>query len=222
MKDFNLKMDKAGDEKGAGGGQPEGGTITMTKDQFDALMAKIEGKGPGAPEKKDENDLADKARHEREAQEKAMKYEKSLERAINFNVSAKDFLKTNQSLLPKTVESIFAQAEKENYGSAVEKAKAIQVGVVSEFFAHQANHDLLTSSQKIQLDEFLRLTKNGKQERIDEIYSMIFEPTLESLKKIEKAKLVNSNDRQSTDQEKMLADRLMKLSKKHYLGDKDA
>lgn len=170
---------------------------------------------------KDEHDLADKARLEREGKEKAAKHEKSLESALNFNISGPAFLKDNAALLPKNVESIFAAAEKEKYDSAIEKANAIKVGVVSEFFAVQANHDLLTAAQKIEIDEFLKLTKNGKQERIETIYSMVFEPTLETLRKVQKAKELNNGAKNQTDAEKQLADRMMKMSKKHYLGDKE-
>lgn len=170
---------------------------------------------------KDDKDLADKARLAREETDKKKGYEKSLESALNFNIGSPAFLKDNVTLLPKTVEGIFTAAEKEKYDSAIEKANAIKVGVVSEFFAVQANHDLLTASQKIELDEFLKLTKNGKQERVESVYSMIFEPTLETLRKVQKAKELNTGTKNQSDAEKQLADRMMKMSKKHYLGDKE-
>lgn len=140
---------------------------------------------------------------------------------MNFNIAGKDFVKNNEGLLPKSIESLFAQAEKEKYDSAIDKANAIKVGVVSEFFAVQANMDLLTSSQKVELEEFLKLTKNAKQDRIENVYAMIFEPTLETLRKVEKAKQVNSGAKDQSNAEKALADRMMKQSKKHYLGDKE-
>lgn len=221
---MGMLRDKAGDGGDGSGGDKgdkgSGGSVTLSKEQFDAIMAKL----PKEPEKKAEDDptLADKARKEREDNEKKQGYEKTLESALNFNIAGKDFVKVNAGLLPKTIESLFTQAEKEIYGSAIEKANAIKVGVVSEFFAVQANHDLLTGSQKIQLDEFLKLTKNGKQDRIENIYSMIFEPTLETLRKVEKAKQVNSGGKDQSDSEKMQVERMIKMSKKHYLGEKDA
>lgn len=174
-----------------------------------------------ASPKEEDPSLADKARKEREVNEGKQKYEKSLEAALNFNIQGKAFSKLNEGLIPKSVEGIFVQAEKEKYDSAIDKANAIKTGVVSEFFAVQANHDLLTSSQKVELEEFLKLTKNGKQERIETVYAMIFEPTLETLRKIEKAKQVNSGHKSQSDVEKQLTDRMMKQSKKHYLGDKE-
>lgn len=171
--------------------------------------------------KEDDPSLADKARLEREANDKKVRYERSLESALNFNIAGPNFLKDNVGLLPKNIESIFVAAEKEKYDSAVDKANAIKVGVVSEFFAVQANHDLLTAGQKIELDDFLKLTKNGKQDRVENVYAMIFEPTLETLRKVEKAKQLNTGTKNQTDAEKQLADKMMKASKKHYLGDKE-
>jgi hypothetical protein len=203
--------------------KPKGGeTITMSKEQFDEIMARLPAKADPPKDDKEkpkdkDDDLAAKAAKERTDNEKTAKHEKSLEAAISFNTAGKSFVKDNAAFLPKTIEGIFTQAEKENYGSAIEKSNAIKAGVVSEFFAVQANMDLLTGAQKIELDEFLKLTKNGKQERVENIYAMIFEPTLETIKKIERAKQVSGNKDQS-DGEKALAERMMKLSKEHYLG----
>jgi hypothetical protein len=164
--------------------------------------------------------LADKARKDRDEADKRGKYEKSLGAALKFNMGSAEFLKSNNGLLPKNIEGIFTQAEKEKYDSEIEKANAIKVGVVSEFFAVQSNHDLLTGPQKVELEDFNKLTKNVKQERIEQVYAMIFEPALETLRKVEKAKQVGSGLKDQSDAEKNLADRMMKLSTKHYLGDR--
>ena len=205
----------------------------MTPEEIAAMKAENEklkadllaAKPPEPPPKpkdppQDDPTLADKARLEREAKEKAAKGEKSMESAMRFNMGGAAFLKDNIGLIPKNIESIFAAAEKENYGSQVEKANEIKVGVISEFFAVQANHDLLTVSQKSELDDFLKLTKNGKQERAESIYAMIFEPALETLRKVEKAKQLNTGTKNQTDSEKVLAEKMMKASRSHYLGDK--
>lgn len=203
--------------------------IAAMKAENEKLKADLEASKKQAhkpepkPEPKPEDDpsLADKARLEREANDKKVRHERSLESALNFNIAGPNFLKDNVGLLPKTIESIFVAAEKEKYDSAVDKANAIKVGVVSEFFAVQANHDLLTAGQKIELDDFLKLTKNGKQDRVENVYAMIFEPTLETLRKVEKAKQLNTGTKNQSDAEKQLADKMMKASKKHYLGDKE-
>lgn len=172
------------------------------------------------PKKDDDPSLADKARKEREDADKKKTYEKSLGSALRFNMGSKDFLKNNEGLLPKTIDGIFAAAEKSNYDSEVDKANEIKVGLVSEFFAVQANMDQLTGPQKVELEDFLKLTKNVQKDRIENVYAMIFEPTLENIRKVEKAKQLGSGSKDQSTAEKQLADRMMKQSKAHYLGDK--
>lgn len=198
----------------------EGGSKAKD-DELAKLKADLEKatKKPDPPA--DDPSLADKVRKEQEIKDAGAKREKSLEAAIGFTHASKDFLKANSGLLPKTIEGVFAQAEKEKYDSAVDKANAIKVEIVKEFFSVQANLDLLTSTQKNEVDDFLKLTKNGKQDRIESMYSMVFEPTLETLRKVEKAKQLQIDPKNQSDAEKVFTDRMMKLSKKHYLGDKE-
>jgi len=165
--------------------------------------------------------LADKARKELADKETASKREKSLEGAIGFVHASKDFVKANQGLLPPTIEGVFAQADKEKYDSAIDKANAIKVEIVKEFFSIQSNLDLLTQTQKNEVEDFLKLTKNGKQDRIESMYSMVFEPTLETLRKVERAKQLQVDPKNQTDAEKALTDKMLKAAKKHYLGDKE-
>ena len=186
------------------------------KTRLDALEAKSKPPEP----KKDDNVLAEKARLEREEKDKQSKAEKELKSALNFTINSKDWLKTNNSLLPKTIESIFNQAEKENYGSEVEKANAIKVGIISEFFIVQSNLDLLTASQKNYLEDFKKLTKDGKEEKASHIYDMVFEPALEMLKAVKKAQNINKGLGNPSDVEEAYKDRIMKGSRKHYLGEK--
>lgn len=223
-----LLMDEKNDDKGGGGGG--GGTdsskdIAALKEQNAALLARLDALEKGKDKDKDKNDdpsLADKAKKERENQDAQAASQKAMESAINFNISSKDFVKNNGSLLPKTIESIFVQAEKQNYDSAIQKANAIKAAIISEVFIVKDWVEHLTGPQKIEVENFLKLTNNGKQERVENIYSMIFEPTLEMVRKIEKAKQLNNGAKNQTDGEKALAERMMKLSKKHYLGEKDA
>lgn len=190
------------------------------KGEIDKLKTAPPPAPPAPPAPPEDPSLADKVRKEQEAKDAAAKREKSLEAAIGFTHASKDFLKANQGLLPKTIEGVFAQADKEKYDSAIDKANAIKVEIVKEFFAVQANLDLLTQTQKNEVEDFLKLTKNSKQDRIENIYAMVFEPTLETLRKIEKAKQLQIDPKNQSDSEKAFTDRMHKLSKAHYLGDK--
>lgn len=226
-------MDKANPDGGGGGGgnpppsndpgnpppandPPKSNNVVLTKEQFDQLMAKIEGKNtPPA----DDPDLMQKARQQQEAKDKQNNDAKGLESALRFTMGSKDWMKENSSLLPKDVEAIFQAAEKENYDSTVQKASAIKSGIVQSFFNVQENMDLLTAAQKQSVDEFLKLTKNGKEEKAQQMYDSIFEPTFEMKKRISKAQqLQRDGSRPESDNENAYKDKLMKLSQQHYMG----
>lgn len=218
----------SGDGKGAGG-EGSGSTVTLTKEQFDAIMARLpksEGPGGGSGGSGGQGDgdptLADKARKQREEDERKAGDSRAMENALKFTMGGKDWLKTNSSLLPKTVEGIFDQAEKENYGSAVAKASAIKVGIISEFFAQQSNLDLLTPGLKSQLEEFLKLTKTVKEERAAQVFDTVFEPAFEMLKRVKRAEERGKGHSTPSDADAAYKEKLMKGSRKHYLGEKNA
>lgn len=220
-------MDKAGDGTGGGGGV--GGTGDNKPDpakELEAEKAKnadllkrleaLEKAGKPDPAKPDD-DLAAKAAKEREAKEKQGADTAKLEKAIRFTTGMADFVKTNATLLPKTLESILAQAEKEKYENAMEKASAVQVALVSEFFAVQSNLDLLTESQKNALAEFQALTKNVKQERVQQVYDMVFEPAFSTLKAVTKAKQVRDGEVDPANAKAAYAKRMADLSKAKFI-----
>lgn len=232
-------MDKAGEGGGGGGGGAGAGQggqgqgagqgetaaqlaemRTMNAKLLERLDALEKKNNPNPNPNPDDPSLADKARKEREDKEKVQAHEKRLESAVKFTTGSGEWLKTNATLLPKTVAGIFEQAEKENYGSTIEKESAIKVGIISEFFAQQANLDLLTASQKSVLEDFKKLTKTDKQDRAQQIYDSIFEPTFETLKKIKRAEQVAKGHAPQSEGDEAYREKLMKGSKKHFLGEK--
>lgn len=215
---FHVLRDEANPD-GGGGGNTATTTTTDNKDKvIEELKSRLEAMEKKLKPPEDDPDLSDKVKKEQEQKDKQAADKKSLERALKFTMGSKDWLKNNQALLPKTVAGVFAQADKETYGSEVEKANDIMVSIVQEFFAEQANLDLLTDDQKSALEDFRKLTKNIKQERVGNIYSMIFEPTLETLRKIEKAKQLRDGGAEQTNDTKAYVDRMHNLAKEHYLG----
>ena len=189
--------------------------LAKTKAEIEAL------KKTATPPKEDDPDLQKKAAKEREEKDKRNSDSKRLESALKFNLGAQDWLKQNETLLPKNIAGIFAAAEKETYENAIDKDSAIKAGVVQEFFSVQANVDLLTPGLKSALEDYLKLTKNGKQDKAQHIYDTVFEPAFAMLKAVKKAEQLNNGQKNQTDGEKALAERMMKLSKKHYLGEKE-
>lgn len=209
-------------DKGDKGGQPD--LAKQLADEkaerakLEERLAKLEGKGKD----KDDDDLEIKARKEREAKEAAAGDSKKLEEALRFSLGAKDWLKANASILPKDIEGIFNAAEKETYGSALEKDAAIKSGLIQNFFKVQANLDLLTSGPKSDLEDWLKLTKNGKEEKAQQIFKSVFEPAFEMLKRIKKAEQLNQGGHvNSSEVDAQYKERLIKKSRQHYMGEKE-
>jgi len=175
------------------------------------------------PKKEDEDDLQTKAKKEKDEQEKGAASAKSIENAIKFNLGVSDFVKANKDILPNEVENILKVAEKENYDTAASKASAVKVGIIQSFFAVQANVDTLTAAQKIQLEDFQKLTKNGKEERASHVFENIFEPAIEMLKKIKKAEEVGkarTGFSSGSSVENDYKERLIKQARKGHLKEK--
>lgn len=226
-------FEEAGDKGGAGGtGTPPAGDkgapppdsgkeISDLKASNAALLARLEKlEGKGAPPPAGDDDLRARAIKEREASDRSSGDIKALEAALRFNMDAPNFLKNNANLLPKDINDIFVTAEKENYGSAKEKADAIKSAVVQSFFALQANIDLLTPGLKSQLEDYLKLTKTGKQEKATQIYDSIFEPAFDTLKRVKKAEALSKGHGTGGASDDAYKSKMIALSKKHYLGEK--
>jgi hypothetical protein len=227
---FFLKMDKAGEGGGGAGGgandpKPDDRIAALEKSnaELKAMVEKLTAKPAGdPPPKKDEDDLENKARKEREAKEAAADDSKKLEEALRFSLGAKDWLKANASLLPKDIEGIFTAADKETFANALEKDAAIKSGLIQNFFKVQANLDLLTAGPKQDLEDWLKLTKNGKEEKANSIFKSVFEPALQMLKAVKKAEQLNQGGHvNSSEVDAAYKDRLMKKSRQHYMGEKE-
>lgn len=209
-----LLLDENKGNEGGGGAPDPVKALTERLEKMEKENAELKSKL--APPSPDDKSLADKARLEREERDKKALDSKSLQSALEFNIKSQDFLKNNASLLPKGIEAIFAKAETEKYENAIEKASAIKVSLVQEFFALQANLDLLTAVQKSMLEEFELLTNNKKQERVQQIYDMVFEPTLEASRKIKKAEAVQKGLAPANNAVDAYEKRLTQMSQKHY------
>lgn len=191
--------------------------IANLKKSIEEMKAKNNPNPDPAP---NPDDLAEKARKERESIEAKAKEHGQVESALKFTMGSKDFVKENESYLPDSIKGIFEAAEKENYGSSIKKANAIKVGIITEFFNLQANLDLLTPGLKSALEDFKKLTKDGREEQAQRVYDMVFEPALDSMKRQKKAEQISKGHGTTTDVEQAYKERLMKGSRKHHLGEK--
>lgn len=189
------------------------------------LSRRKEGEPEGDQQGKESDKLIEKADKERQDKLKQTSETKVIEQALQFNMSVDDFVKRNQDVLPKDAADIVRIANTENYDSAQAKASAIKAALIQKFFSVQANVDNLTRSQRDQLDDYLKLTNTGKQERAASIYENILEPALETHRKVRKAEELARSRlgfTQGTEGQNAYRDKLLKGSRKTYLGEKEA
>jgi len=212
----------------------------MDKKVFEALKTeheklkseyeKLKGEKTKQPEKKDDlndktkkddQDLLEKVKKEKELMAGKTSDVKNLESAVQFNYKINDFIKDHENLLPSDIESIVKIAEKESFDTQLDKANAVKDGMIKSFFSIDANTQLLTSSQKSQLDDYLKLTKNSRLEKVSQVYDNVFEPALELIKKVKKAEEVGrARYGISSKPEDDYKNKLLKLAKRVHLNEK--
>lgn len=190
--------------------------IAKMKADADAEKKRLEEKNKTPP--KDDDDLLAKAKKEQEAKEAAAKGDKSLESALQFNMSVGEFVKVNKDILPADFEKVLELANKESYDTPKQKANAVRSGLIQSFFSVQAHVEMLTENQKKVLADFMKLTKNGKEETSHVVYENVFEPSFEMLKHLKKAEdRAKTKTSQSTNTSSY-KDKLAAGSMKKYFG----
>jgi type IV secretory pathway VirB10-like protein len=178
---------------------------------------------PPAPTPAPDDSIRDKVIKDQQTKATRDAEGKKMEVALRFDMARDKFIEDHKSILPKEVSEIFAKADKETFESAIDKANAIRASILESFFSQQANIDLLTVSQKGQIEDFLKLTRKARDEKSEELFMNVFEPTLEMVKRIKKAEQVGKSrhpagDASGSDDAYKL--KLMSGSKQRYLGEK--
>jgi hypothetical protein len=192
--------------------------IKALKDQVAALLKEKESWSKGTPSPEDPS-LTDKVKKEQDDRNRKNSDVKELESALVFNMSSTEFLKSNSDFLPKDVADIFKVADKETYASPIEKSNATKAAIIQSFFSQQANLESLTHGQQSVLADYLKLTKNGKEEKAREMYDTLFEPALASIKRVKKAEEImkaNQGYGSNTDADQAYKDKLMKMADKKF------
>lgn len=175
---------------------------------------------PPKPKDEDEDDLSKKLEREALDKQKKMSEVKEIESSVKFNATLNDWVKTNKSLLPDSINDLIVQADKENFNSEIEKSKALKVGIINQFYALQSNLDLLTDTQKKVLDEFKALTKAERELRVQSIYENIFEPSFHALRNAKRAEKISKGLGDSDEKHSAYVQKMIQLSKKKYIGEK--
>jgi hypothetical protein len=162
--------------------------------------------------------LNEKVRKEQEEKAARDKDVGKMEASILFNVGIGKFVEENKDILPEECAALVKAAETERYESNTQKANAIKSAIIQSFFSLQAYVDMLTVSQKKSIDDYLKLTKNGREERADHVFENILEPQLQNVKRVKKAEDLNRGGfGNGTKVDNDYLERTMKNSRKHYL-----
>ncbi len=194
----------------------------IAKMKTDSAAEKKKLEDDKAKQKNDqEDDLLAKAKKEEDEKKKAAAGDKTLESALSFNLTVTDFVKNNKDILPAEFGKVLELANKESYDTPKQKANAIRSGLIQSFFAVQAHIDMLTENQKKSLADFLKLTKNGKEETSHTIYENVFEPGFEMLKQVKKTEdKMKAKQQDSTSNSNSYKDKLKAGSMEKYFGKK--
>lgn len=177
------------------------------------------------PTPPEDEDLITKAKKQSQSTDETAKEIKAIEKALQFNLGVDDFVKNNQDLLPSEIINIVSMAHKETYDSAAGKASALKASMIQSYFLVEANREALTKNQLEGLDDYLKLTKTGKEDKASEIFTNIFEPALETTRKIKKAEELGRSNlgfSSGNDAENAYRDRLIKGSRRAHLNEKEA
>lgn len=139
-------------------------TVTLTKEQFEALVGKKE-------EKKES--IADEAIKRLENEKKEKEEADELEGAIKFNLSISEFVSKNKNILPDETANIIKTAEERNFKNSSEKANAIRKGIIEAFVKYKENVEKLPQSIQAEVARFNSFTEREKEAQSKRFWSIV-------------------------------------------------
>lgn len=139
-------------------------TVTLTKEQFEALVGKKE-------EKKES--IADEAIKRLENEKKEKEETSEIEDAIKFNLSISEFVSKNKNILPDETENIIKTAEERNFKNSSEKANAIRKGIIEAFIKYKENVEKLPQSIQAEVARFNSFTEREKEAQSKRFWSIV-------------------------------------------------
>lgn len=139
-------------------------TVTLTKEQFEALVGKKE-------EKKES--IADEAIKRLKNEKKEKEETAEIEDAIKFNLSISEFVSKNKNILPDETENIIKTAEERNFKNSSEKANAIRKGIIEAFVKYKENVEKLPQSIQAEVARFNSFTEREKEAQSKRFWSIV-------------------------------------------------
>ena len=139
-------------------------TVTLTKEQFEALVGKKEEKMES---------IADEAIKRLENEKKEKEETAEIEDAIKFNLSISEFVSKNKNILPDETENIIKTAEERNFKNSSEKANAIRKGIIEAFIKYKENVEKLPQSIQAEVARFNSFTEREKEAQSKRFWSIV-------------------------------------------------
>jgi hypothetical protein len=196
------------------------------EEELKAEIARLKPKDKDAdPKDPPGDDLISRNRKSKLSADETKIQTRLIEKALGFNMGIDDFVKNNADLLPSEIGEIVKLAHKETYDDSQAKASALKAAIIQSYFAVQDHLNALTPAQKTTLEDYLKLTITGKEQRAAEIYENIFEPALDMTRRIKKAEEVTRSRKgfaTSSEKNDAYKERLINGSRRTHLGEKEA
>ena len=181
--------------------------------EYDAMKARLDAIPAPKPT---EQSLLDRSRNDQTTKDAVAKRDASLASAVAFDLQKATFLKDNESILPKEVGDIFKRADTERFETPIEKDSSLKASLIQSFFQVQENYDSLTPGQRSMLDEYLKLTNTGKQDKAQTTYDLVFEPALAIARGNKKAAALARGHHNVSDSDEAYRQKMFALGKKRY------
>ena len=117
--------------------------------------------------------VVDEAKEAVNAEKKAEILIAEIQDSVKFNLSVKDFVEKNKSILPEESVKILSNVESKNYKNDNEKANAVRKNLIESFLEKKENIDCLESSMKARAENFKALAETDKERRSKEFWDLV-------------------------------------------------
>lgn len=160
--------------------------------------------------------VVDQAKEAVNAEKKAEILLAEIQESVKFNLSVKNFVEKNKSILPEEAGKILATVEGKNYNNENEKANYIRKNLLESFLEKQENIDALAESQKIKAERFKNLAETDKLKKSQEFWDLV-ETGVELKFNKNKAKELNKVNGVSADSSgNILQDKILAKAKEKF------
>lgn len=96
-----------------------------------------------------------------------------IQSAVKFNLSIKDFVEKNKTILPDESSKILSAVESKIFNSDIDKANSIRKNLIESFLEKKENIEVLTESMKTRAESFKALAESDKERKSGEFWDLV-------------------------------------------------